>query len=126
MSQMKAIDPDFDPLHGASNSSLDSRASLNKDGIQCCNDPDHPIPGQPWRRAFVGWIKGGISYLQKRDLCIAPAHTCIRISCDLSSGIWLCNDNDYEIQPKCDYIASYAQDLLDHCSNGPRDIDTVW
>jgi hypothetical protein len=66
-------------------------------------------------------ILDGIAYLQSLGFgnCGVPAgpRVCSRISCSYDSGIWLCNDNAWHIQPSCTYLASYAEDIVSRCAS---------
>ncbi|KAH6670597.1 hypothetical protein B0J14DRAFT_640603 [Halenospora varia] len=95
---------------------LEARAAQNK--IQppnCCA----PLPGpgpSDWSWANVRWINDGINYLNNlHGTCHVEARSCARISCSWNAAIRLCNDNEYSIDPNCGYLASYAQDIVNHC-----------
>jgi hypothetical protein len=49
--------------------------------------------------------------------CGVNARSCARISCSWTDAIWLCNDNDYYIQPSCKYLADYAGNIIGKCQN---------
>jgi len=65
--------------------------------------------------ASVWRIQQGVSYLNGQGRCSVNAKTCARVSCSWDSAIYLCNDNDYYIEPACPYIASYAADIINTC-----------
>ncbi|CAG8971458.1 hypothetical protein HYALB_00002042 [Hymenoscyphus albidus] len=115
---MEALYPDFDPFLDAPESnltSLEARATLNirnKDGYLCC-----PVRGQPgWKAARPDDIAWGISRIKSHDICGVNAHARVRLTCKFRSAIYLCNENPYAIFPKCDYIATYAEDLVENCT----------
>ncbi|KAH6664639.1 hypothetical protein B0J14DRAFT_661226 [Halenospora varia] len=66
----------------------------------CCREPGGP--GWGWYPAQTYYIDDGINYLShfhgRCDIGPGPGN-CGRISCSYSSGIYLCNDNDYWISP---------------------------
>ncbi|CAG8975202.1 hypothetical protein HYALB_00004263 [Hymenoscyphus albidus] len=114
LKQMKELFPDFDPLAKLPQDELVERDVKNKNDLLC-----NPMTGQAsWKFARKRGVLEGINYLRTRDLCGVDGHSCARISCDREDGIWLCNDNDYRITPKCDYIASYAFDIIQECRQG--------
>ncbi|KAH8673767.1 hypothetical protein BX600DRAFT_433381 [Xylariales sp. PMI_506] len=75
-------------------------------------------------------IADGVQYLKSiGGQCQVPAgpRKCARVSCSYDAGIWLCNDNTWNIEPLCSYVATYVQDLLDKCQvtakNGVEDVE---
>ncbi|CAG8975504.1 hypothetical protein HYALB_00012280 [Hymenoscyphus albidus] len=65
-------------------------------------------------------IRDGIAYLKEPHRagsgdCWVGAKKCSRISCSYYSAISLCNDNDYEIHPRCSYMAQYVEAILNKC-----------
>ncbi|KAF4613423.1 hypothetical protein G7Y89_g15464 [Cudoniella acicularis] len=84
----------------------------NKYGEQCC-----PIPGEQYGNADNGAITDGIAYLKEVDAyCNCGPTSCVRISCSDSAAIFLCNDTDEEIWNGCNYMATFAQDIMDDCT----------
>ncbi|KAF4615549.1 hypothetical protein G7Y89_g15311 [Cudoniella acicularis] len=76
-----------------------------------------PIAGQDWTKARTQYINDGIDYLNTVDaFCNCGGQSCVRISCSWNSAIYLCNDNDDEIWNACDYMATFAQDIVDQCT----------
>ncbi|PMD64196.1 uncharacterized protein K444DRAFT_626073 [Hyaloscypha bicolor E] len=77
-----------------------------------------PVAGQDWNFAEAAAIDDGINYLKglKSTLSIA-GNTCSRISCSYNSAIHWCNDNNGEVSADSGYLASFAQDLQDHCQH---------
>ena len=98
-----------------------------------------PVPGWDWGLAGAGAIEDGVKYLETLNARLKmDANACSHINCSYNSAIWLCNDvsiieppslfvasfntwfelqNPYLIYPASPYLASYAQDLLNYCSN---------
>lgn len=71
---------------------------------------------QPWYYADVNNIYEGIEILKKRGgSCTvgAGSRTCIDLTCDNNHEIVLYNDNDFPIHLNCDYLATYAEDIID-------------
>ncbi|KAH6679576.1 hypothetical protein B0J14DRAFT_558889 [Halenospora varia] len=98
---------------------LFKRGGFNKAAVNCCGRQGGPR--LDWGRADKYAIEDGIKYLnrvaktgRKCDVGLGPGN-CVRISCSYNSAIYLCNDNNYGMEPNCDYIASYAQNLLNRC-----------
>ncbi|KAH6681848.1 hypothetical protein B0J14DRAFT_648268 [Halenospora varia] len=50
-----------------------------------------------------------------KNPCYVGAHDCVHIACKNDAAIALCNDNDYPIQPSCDYLGTYASDIVVYC-----------
>lgn len=48
--------------------------------------------------------------------CIANGRSCVQIACTDFAEVVLCNDNDFRIEPNCEYLASYAFDILGACN----------
>ncbi|EPE28266.1 hypothetical protein GLAREA_09386 [Glarea lozoyensis ATCC 20868] len=96
---------------------LPSLSPRNKANILCCADAGNELanPHLNWTPANPWEIDSGAQYLQTIDLCHTGPRQCNRISCSYKAAIFLCNDNDYDISPKCAYIASYALDLFNSC-----------
>ncbi|RDL34424.1 uncharacterized protein BP5553_07552 [Venustampulla echinocandica] len=117
--QMKVLHPEFDAEHAiqnGTNASAITPQNVNSKSNYICK----PVPGhKDWDYANGDRIAEGIRYLKGIDICDVGPQTCVRISCSWSAGIFLCNDNDHAIFPKCNYIASYAQDLIGKCSVFP-------
>ncbi|KAH6681849.1 hypothetical protein B0J14DRAFT_680008 [Halenospora varia] len=87
----------------------------NKRDLNCCDTPNGPH-GWPWEPAQEARIREGINYLRGLNgVCWVDRIHCTRISCSYDAGIYLCNDNDYPIQPSCTYLASYADDIANAC-----------
>jgi hypothetical protein len=81
-----------------------------------------PITGWNWQNTGMEYINAGIYYLTNLNGRLGmPPKSCSRISCSYNSAIYLCNDNDYHIEPASAYIASYAKDLVDLCTTGSFD-----
>ncbi|KAG4415866.1 hypothetical protein IFR04_010993 [Cadophora malorum] len=75
--------------------------------------PECPLCDK-WGYAENRRIKEGISYLNKVNAwCTASSHQCVRISCSWHSGITLCNDAEDRIQAPCNWISTFAQDVID-------------
>ncbi|PVH89614.1 hypothetical protein DL98DRAFT_647348 [Cadophora sp. DSE1049] len=75
--------------------------------------PECPLCDK-WGYAENRRIKEGISYLNKVNAwCTASAHQCVRISCSWHSGITLCNDAEDRLQAPCNWISTFAQDVID-------------
>lgn len=100
-----------------------------KAALLCC-------PLQNWNPAVEETIQDEIIWLRHLTVrCGVSARSCVRVSCEWDAAIRLCNDvsnfrflllleyanirgqNDYDIQPACDYIASYALDILNACTH---------
>ncbi|OIW34623.1 hypothetical protein CONLIGDRAFT_709932 [Coniochaeta ligniaria NRRL 30616] len=47
--------------------------------------------------------------------CTIPARTCLRLSCWNTSGIYFCNDNDYQVTIQCAYVADFASYIGTQC-----------
>ncbi|RDL38352.1 uncharacterized protein BP5553_02692 [Venustampulla echinocandica] len=116
--QMKELHPDFELEHAiqsrAEASNLTTHDIANTFDYYCC-----PVPGHKWQWALGPHILDGIKYLKGIDICDVGASSCVRIGCSWNSAIYLCNDNRFKITPMCNYIASYAKDLIDKCSEYP-------
>ncbi|PVH85714.1 hypothetical protein DL98DRAFT_583306 [Cadophora sp. DSE1049] len=75
-----------------------------------------PVNGQNWNRANQGAIREGINYLRRGYMsCWVNAHSCARVSCSWDSGIYFCNNNNYNVGHPCFQISDYAQAILDKC-----------
>ncbi|KAJ6261649.1 hypothetical protein Dda_2447 [Drechslerella dactyloides] len=65
----------------------------------------------------------GIPYLRRHGgNCHAGAgpRTCERVSCSNKAAIFLCNDNNYEINIPCNTVADGAEAILNECSIRPN------
>ncbi|KAH6666268.1 hypothetical protein B0J14DRAFT_705306 [Halenospora varia] len=71
----------------------------NKRDTHCCGQTGGPP--EDWGVASQDQVLNNIRYF--------------RIACSGYAGIFLCNDNNYPIEPNCGYLASYAQDILNTC-----------
>lgn len=45
---------------------------------------------------------------------------CTRVSCEENSGIYVCNDNEYDIWVYYDVMAAYAQHIMDYIPSNPN------
>ncbi|KAE8444785.1 hypothetical protein EG329_014245 [Mollisiaceae sp. DMI_Dod_QoI] len=76
-----------------------------------------PVPGQNWIPAATAYVQLAIDVLNYNGgTCGVAARSCTQISCSWTANIILCNDNYYDLNPSCTYLASYAADLIDRCS----------
>ncbi|KAI2603447.1 uncharacterized protein GGS25DRAFT_93440 [Hypoxylon fragiforme] len=69
-----------------------------------------------WAQVFR--IQEGIDYLHgiEGSFHIGPGpRVCSRVSCSHKSAIYFCNDNPRDIWVDADYVADYAQDIVDAC-----------
>ncbi|KAL2064157.1 hypothetical protein VTL71DRAFT_4651 [Oculimacula yallundae] len=74
----------------------------------------------PWQVVQRFPVLDGINYLKSLggSSCGCDAHTCCRISCSWDAAIYLCNDNDYHIGPRCDWQGSnMVQWIWDNCAD---------
>ncbi|KAG4424737.1 hypothetical protein IFR04_002085 [Cadophora malorum] len=111
--QLDAEDNDFklSELGARDVSELHPRVASYMTDINCI-----PVRGQNWGRANQGAIREGINYLRRGSLaCGVNAHSCARVSCSWDSGIYFCNNNNYNLRYPCFQIADYAQAILDKC-----------
>ena len=57
-------------------------------------------------------------YLHKlKGSCGVAARTCVRVACSWQDSVWLCNDNNKRIAPRCSYLAGYVSNILKKCEN---------
>ncbi|PYI14289.1 hypothetical protein BO86DRAFT_99954 [Aspergillus japonicus CBS 114.51] len=118
--QIKRLNPDFNVTQSLEAREADAEVhrilqKRNKSNLLCDIEGDHS------ETATYTWITKGIQYLLALDgVCKVGAGpgTCARISCSYDSGIYLCNDNAWEIEPKCSYLATYAEDIMTQCYDG--------
>lgn len=73
-----------------------------------------------FREARKDFTQGNIAYLRRkadRPPITLGANTngedCTRVSCQYASGIYVCNDNDHDVQVALGTLADYAQAVLD-------------
>ncbi|PYH40792.1 uncharacterized protein BP01DRAFT_192925 [Aspergillus saccharolyticus JOP 1030-1] len=118
--QIKRLNLDFNLTQSVEAREADAEVhrflqKRNKSNLLCNIEGDHS------ETANYDWITQGIQYLLALDgVCKVGAgpSTCARISCSYDSGIYLCNDNAWEIEPKCSYLATYAEDIMTQCYDG--------
>ncbi|KAG4437855.1 hypothetical protein IFR05_006657 [Cadophora sp. M221] len=92
-------------------SDLQTRDTAYMTDVNCI-----PVLGQTWNRANSGAISTGINYLrQGYTSCWVNAHSCARVSCSWDSGIYFCNNNNYNIGHPCAQIGDYAAAIYDRC-----------
>ncbi|KAJ9668323.1 hypothetical protein H2201_001371 [Coniosporium apollinis] len=93
-------------------STLLATALANKLGVTCLDN---------YGRATAGDIQRGINDIHGwgNQPIYVDGHACVQLSCINNSGVVLCNDNDWQIAPMSDYIASYAGDIIDLCGRYP-------
>ncbi|CAG8957724.1 hypothetical protein HYFRA_00000060 [Hymenoscyphus fraxineus] len=109
----------------ATNTTLEPR-SKRLDSLFCCTNPDGTrnkdhlqdwiVPASsenPRFHKLTEYLRTGLQSSQKD--CHVDARTCVRIGCDTPVGIFLCSERDDTISPKCDYLASYAEDIFNRC-----------
>ncbi|CAG8951486.1 hypothetical protein HYFRA_00007402 [Hymenoscyphus fraxineus] len=98
--------------------------------IYCANQ----IGTYNWPWAEVNTIQRVIPSLQGRR-CFVKAHNYAIIGSGGLNAILLYNDNDFDIEPDCGYLGSYAQDIIDYCNgqlnlgkflNGPDSFRKAW
>ncbi|CAN8104540.1 unnamed protein product [Discula destructiva] len=73
----------------------------------------------------------GITYLQGKDGSSqfgwqAGGGLCTRVSCSENSGIYVCNDNEYDINVYYDTMAAYTQYLMDYVPANVNDTECTW
>ncbi|KAH7419329.1 hypothetical protein BKA64DRAFT_715832 [Cadophora sp. MPI-SDFR-AT-0126] len=89
-------------------------------GMRYCGEksgPGCPICDE-WGYVEIRRINEGISYLNKVNaFCRAPPQTCVRVSCSWHSGIFLCNDHKDTLESPCNWISTFANDVVtdEHC-----------
>lgn len=91
------------------------RDPSSKEHIICCTDTE-----QPWFYVDVDKVQEGIETLKKRGGSCAVAagpRTCVDLTCDDQHEIVLCNDNGFPIAPNCDYLATYAEEIISECGH---------
>ncbi|KAH7392560.1 hypothetical protein BKA66DRAFT_567893 [Pyrenochaeta sp. MPI-SDFR-AT-0127] len=114
LNEILKINPEYAPEEHYVAGGVGKKSSIekrNKDGI-ICNIPGRFSGDTIWSRAFEQY-----QYLNGLGgACGVQANSCVRISCSWGSGVHLCNDNNYFIQPNCRYLASYALDILNECT----------
>ncbi|TVY41173.1 hypothetical protein LOCC1_G006673 [Lachnellula occidentalis] len=92
-----------------------SRDTDAKSSLQCI-----PIGDQGWQYAKTAAIATSAATLKRQGGSThVNGHSCARLSCQSTSAIYLCNDNNGGIDPQLGYIASYAQDIISRCSVYP-------
>ncbi|KAK1834438.1 hypothetical protein QBC39DRAFT_369334 [Podospora conica] len=52
------------------------------------------------------------------DPCATPARTCRKIVCRNTSAVYICNDNDHDVNPTCTDVAAEAMKIVDNCCGG--------
>ncbi|KAH7363924.1 hypothetical protein BKA65DRAFT_545838 [Rhexocercosporidium sp. MPI-PUGE-AT-0058] len=93
------------------NPDLQTRDTAYMTDVNCI-----PVNGQNWNRAKAGAINTGIQYLRRGYMsCWVNAHSCARVSCSWDSGIYFCNNNNYNLGHPCAQIADYAAAIYDRC-----------
>ncbi|KAI1854224.1 hypothetical protein JX266_001365 [Neoarthrinium moseri] len=107
------IGGNVDDVSVANNSS----AVENSNHIQC-----HEA-GQ--KRTLLDYVNDNIAslkgYNDADNKCLAPKHTeCWRVACQWCSAIFVCNHNDYDINPSCGRVADLAQDIVNQCHTHPK------
>lgn len=86
-------------------------------------DAEHSAPMcniRNWGAVDETWLNDGISYLKKHGgTCNSPANSgangCTRVSCENDSAIFLCNDNNYAINPPCSDVADMTTNIMKSC-----------
>ncbi|KAH7403433.1 hypothetical protein BKA64DRAFT_449746 [Cadophora sp. MPI-SDFR-AT-0126] len=72
-----------------------------------------PVPGQNWQMASQTAIEEGIRYLRSMiGYCTLAPQNCHRVSRSWGSGIYVCNDNAFEVRPLCSTMGAYAQEIM--------------
>ncbi|PVH69215.1 hypothetical protein DL98DRAFT_626085 [Cadophora sp. DSE1049] len=114
--QLAAEHKDFAMPTAQAASQIEARSKLesrSKYGLGCI-----AVKGQSWDKARKHYIEDGINYLNHvKAWCHAPANSCVRVSCSWRAAIYLCNDNNHEIDTACNYISTFAQDMVDKCTS---------
>ncbi|EHL02917.1 hypothetical protein GLAREA_04084 [Glarea lozoyensis ATCC 20868] len=91
------------------------RDTSNKSGLICCDKTSWP-----WQYTLTSDVRRVINNLRTDDNagyhCKVRARSCTRLNCYGDSSIILCNDNTYDIQPACAYLATYAEDIINGCT----------
>ncbi|KAK0125459.1 hypothetical protein ONS95_000528 [Cadophora gregata] len=94
-------------------------------GMRYCGGkktPNESTPACPlcdkWDYCQTRRIQEGINYLNKvTAACTASAHQCVRISCSWHAGITLCNDQEDRLSAPCNWISTFAQDIVNDTEN---------
>ncbi|KAH6680326.1 hypothetical protein B0J14DRAFT_578375 [Halenospora varia] len=130
---IQQITAQFQKDHPVAAASLEAQAANGTDlqtrgDLQTGNKRGPPLCcwklgfGWDWDSANANDILRDADYLdavaRTGNVCGVDARTCVRIACSNQSGIVLCNDNNYPIYPQCDYMASYARDIVYACTMG--------
>ncbi|KAK3316853.1 hypothetical protein B0H66DRAFT_562294 [Apodospora peruviana] len=107
--QIIAFNPNYEQERGEG---LTRRDPINSDSILC----------NVFNPADTNVIDQGISYLYGigDGLCRAPPGVpgnpgCSRVSCSYNSGIFLCNDQNFEAQIPCRLVADNALGIVRKC-----------
>ncbi|CAG8953259.1 hypothetical protein HYFRA_00003463 [Hymenoscyphus fraxineus] len=106
-------DPDLHRAPGLLNGTKTILDARSKSTIGCCGkDKDAP----PYaNRASEVATRSSIASVHHRKSCEVGPNTSILLACEDKSGIFLRNDNPYAISPQCQYLATYASDIMKNC-----------
>ncbi|CZT41084.1 uncharacterized protein RSE6_00769 [Rhynchosporium secalis] len=107
-------------------SELTSSNITARSGDRACGEKKDCPLCLKWGWAFVQRIQQGISFLNKvTATCNTDGKTCVRISCSWHSAIYLCNDMEEHIELPCNWISTFAQDIIDDrkCRDDTPEID---
>ena len=81
-------------------------AKRNKDNGYCGVFATADATNAAQNRGYLASVGGS---------CMVDANSCIRMACLNTSGLYLCNGNDYQIAPSCSYLATYSLDIEESC-----------
>ncbi|KAH8751715.1 hypothetical protein F5882DRAFT_470022 [Hyaloscypha sp. PMI_1271] len=120
--QLKKLYPGVQfPKHDITNEP-EVLTTRNKDGVGCINSVSGALQG-----AEATNILQCINFLHSPDLgrIICPGNSCVSMCCINGDNLWLCNYNNFAIDPALDYLASYAYDIEQSCTEDWTD-PGVW
>ncbi|CAG8975948.1 hypothetical protein HYALB_00007079 [Hymenoscyphus albidus] len=89
---------------------LKKRAKAN---ANCCRN----MPSRTWKGADTDKARECVGHqLSFYGSCYVNGLSCTRLRCLRGVGLFLCNDNHYEIHPNCDFMGTYGDSLIAQCT----------
>ncbi|KAN0096044.1 hypothetical protein V8E51_014849 [Hyaloscypha variabilis] len=80
-----------------------------------------PVAGWNWQKADVNAAGQCRSQMGNAGRVWINAQSCSRVCCVTGNQVWICNDNNYAINPALPYIQSYVGAIVGYCTTS----DTV-
>ncbi|EPE34816.1 hypothetical protein GLAREA_10511 [Glarea lozoyensis ATCC 20868] len=79
----------------------------------CLKDIDNP----DWQDTMRVCAEKAAYELSQNKTIKVPARKCVQGACFDEARIYICNDNEYDIEPAGEYLATYANDMVDECTH---------